>query len=96
MTIKYDKAIQALKEAISLAENMCLPPRQIVMIYHWLTEALFWKFQYDDVIRYGEKGLQLLGDDTECMEAALMNTCMHIQVTGRGIIRDMKNTFIEM
>jgi len=46
------------------------------MLYHWLTEALFWKNQYDEVICYGEKGLKLLGDDTECMEAALMNTCI--------------------
>ena len=36
------------------------------------------------MIRYGERGLKLLGDDNECMEAALMNTCIAYSSSWKG------------
>jgi tetratricopeptide (TPR) repeat protein len=71
---KTVEAEEAFEKAITLAKEMRLPSRQLVRLYDWLADALWWQSRFDEVIRYGEMGLEILGDDTECMEAALMNT----------------------
>jgi len=70
---KVVEAEKAFEGAIALAKEMKLPPRQLVRLYHWIADALYWQSRYDEKIRYGEMGLEILGDDTECLEAALMN-----------------------
>jgi len=71
---KTVEAEKAFEEAIELAKDMELPLHQLVRLYAWIADALWWQSRYDEVIRYGEMGLEVLGDDTECMEAALMNS----------------------
>jgi tetratricopeptide (TPR) repeat protein/regulation of enolase protein 1 (concanavalin A-like superfamily) len=71
---KVTEAVDAFEKAIILTKDMELPPRQLVRLYDWIAEACFWQSRYDDVLRYGEMGLEILGDDTECMEAVLMNS----------------------
>ena len=71
---KVVEAEEAFEEAITLAKEMELPPRQLARLYDWIAEALWWQGRSDEVIRYGEMGLEILGDDTECLEAALMNS----------------------
>jgi len=66
------------ERAIALARDMGLPARQLVRLYFCIAEALFWQSQYDEMLRYGEMGLEILGDDTECTEAALMNTMISL------------------
>jgi hypothetical protein len=45
---------------------------------------LWWQSRYDEVIRYGEMGLKVLGDDTECFEAALMNSVIGVSNLNQG------------
>ena len=70
---KVVEAEKAFEEAIVLAKEMELPSRQLVRLYDWLAETLYWQSRYDEVIRYGEMGLEILADDTECAETVLMN-----------------------
>jgi DNA-binding SARP family transcriptional activator/Cdc6-like AAA superfamily ATPase/predicted Ser/Thr protein kinase len=72
-TDKVAEAEACFQEAIALGHEIGLAPRELVQLYHWLCEALYWQSRYDDLIRIGEEGLALLGDDTECVEAVLMN-----------------------
>ena len=76
---KSSESVAAFEEAIALAKEVQLPPRQLVRLYHWISAALWFLSRYDEVIRYGKMGLEILGDDTECLEAALMN-----EVIGRA------------
>ena len=61
------------RAAVTLAQEMGLAPREIVRLYHWLGESIWWQGRYDEMMRIGEEGLALLGDDTESVEVALMN-----------------------
>jgi class 3 adenylate cyclase/CheY-like chemotaxis protein len=74
----------AFEEAIALAKEMELPPRHLVRLYHWISEALWWQGRYNEVIDYGEMGLEILGDDTECLEAALMNSAIAMGDLNKG------------
>ncbi len=78
------EAEEAFEGAIAVAKEMELPPRQLVGLYHWIADALFWQSRFDETIRYGEMGLELLGDDTECVEAALMNTMIAMGSLNKG------------
>jgi predicted ATPase len=73
------EAETSLREAIALAKEVGSGVRAVVRLYYWLVDALFWQGRSDDSIRLGEEGLALLGDDTESVEAALMN-----QIIGGG------------
>jgi len=70
---KLAEAEECFQEAISLGREIGLAPRELVRLYHWLAEVLWWLDRYDDVIRVGEEGLALLSGHTESVEAALMN-----------------------
>jgi tetratricopeptide (TPR) repeat protein/regulation of enolase protein 1 (concanavalin A-like superfamily) len=71
---KNAEAVEAFEKAIVLAKEIGTPPHQLVRLYHWISEGLFWQSRSDEMIRYGKMGLEILGDDTECLEAALMNS----------------------
>ena len=77
-TGKVAEAEERFREAIAIGQEMGLAPRALVRLYYWLGEALFWQNRYDERIRIGEEGLALLGDDTESVEAALMNQTIAI------------------
>jgi tetratricopeptide (TPR) repeat protein len=70
---KTAEAEECFQEAVALGQRRQQAPSELVRLYYWLGEALYWQSRYDDMIRIGEKGLALLGDDTESAEAALMN-----------------------
>jgi tetratricopeptide (TPR) repeat protein len=70
-----------LREAIALGQEIALAPRELVRIYHYLGETLWWQERRDDCIRVGEEGLALLGDDTNSAEAVLMEDLV---MAGRG------------
>jgi len=78
------EAEKAFEEAIVLAKEMGLSPHQLVRLYFWVSEALWWQSRFDETIRYGEMGLDILGDDTECLEAALMNHRIDIGNWSKG------------
>jgi class 3 adenylate cyclase/tetratricopeptide (TPR) repeat protein len=81
---KIAESVEVFEKAIALAKEMELPPRQLVMLYHWISAALFWQSRFDEMIRYGEVGLEILGDDTECLEAALMNSRIAVGNSNKG------------
>jgi tetratricopeptide (TPR) repeat protein len=83
-TGKVAEAEERFREAIALGQEMGLAPRELVRLYSWLGEALWWQSRFDELIRTGEEGLALLGDDTESTEAALMNQNMAMGHWARG------------
>ena len=70
---KESEAEERFRQTIALGQKMGLAPRKLARLYSWLGDILWWQSRYDEVIRLGEEGLALLGDDTESVEAALMN-----------------------
>lgn len=83
-TGKVAQAEKYFQEAISLGQEMELNPQELVRLYYWLGEVLFWQDRYKERISIGEEGLTLLGDDTESVEAALMNQTIAIGHLGEG------------
>jgi tetratricopeptide (TPR) repeat protein len=70
-----------LREAVALGHQIALVPRELVRIYYHLGQTLWWQERYDDCIRAGEEGLALLDDDTDSVEAMLMELMV---MAGRG------------
>jgi len=55
-----------------------------VRLYSWLGDTLFWQSRYEEMMRVGEEGRALLGEDAESVEAALMNMTIAIADFMRG------------
>lgn len=70
---RVEEAERACREAIRVARAIGLPPREVISLFSLLADALWWQSRCDEMIRVGEEGLTLLGDDTESLAAALMN-----------------------
>ena len=83
-TGKVAEAEERFREAIALGQEMGLAPRELVRLYYWLGEVVYWQSRHDDRIRVGEEGLALLGADTESVEAALMNQTIAIGHLTKG------------
>jgi tetratricopeptide (TPR) repeat protein len=78
------KAEGEFQAAIALGKEVELEVSELVRLYYWLGEALFWQARYKERISIGEQGLALLGDDTESVEAALMNQTIAIAFLVEG------------
>src|SRR5262249_44812646 len=61
------------RQAVAVGQEMRLAPRELVWLYFWLGEALGGEGRADEMIGPAEEALALLGEDTESVEAALMN-----------------------
>ena len=70
---KLVEAGNAFEDAIALAMEMKLSSHDLVKLYSQFSNVLWWQSRFDEEIRYGEMGLEILRDDTECLESALMN-----------------------
>ncbi|MBI1922917.1 tetratricopeptide repeat protein, partial [Candidatus Poribacteria bacterium] len=81
---KTVEAEGAFESAIALAKEMLLSPCQLVRLYYWMASVYFWQSRFDEEIRYGEMGLELLEDNRECLEAALMNARIAIGNANKG------------
>ncbi|MCX5748632.1 MAG: hypothetical protein NTZ10_00060, partial [Candidatus Saganbacteria bacterium] len=81
---KVKEAEDFFARAIALATTMKLPPRQLAILYYWISEALVWQSRFDDVIEYGKEGLKLLENDIECLGAVLMNSTIAVGHWGKG------------
>jgi len=86
-TDKIAEAEECFQEAIALGRETGLAPCELVRLYYWLCEALYWQSRYDDIIRIGEEGLTLLGDDTESVEVALMNQMIAGALSEKGNLK---------
>ncbi|MDD1444204.1 tetratricopeptide repeat protein, partial [Dolichospermum sp. ST_sed3] len=83
-TGKVIEAENIFEQAIEIAKEMNLPPRRIAKLYFWISDTIWWQGKYDDIIRYGKMGLEILGDDTECLESALVNTMLVVANSNIG------------
>ncbi|MEK7400536.1 MAG: tetratricopeptide repeat protein, partial [Candidatus Poribacteria bacterium] len=81
---KLSEAENCFRQAIVLGQETGLPVRELVHIYFYLGEVLYWLSRYDDAIRIGEDGLALLGDDTESVESAMMNSVVAVNFQEKG------------
>jgi adenylate cyclase len=72
-------AADSFRKAITVGRELGLAPRELVRLYYGLGGTLWWQNRYDEMLRLGEAGLALLGEETESVEAALMN-----YLTGMG------------
>jgi len=86
------KSTSVFEEAVALGEKVELTPRQLARLYYGLGESLYWQGRFDEVLHSGKIGLEILGDDMECVEAALMNS---IFVMGAGDARAGAELFKE-
>jgi predicted ATPase/DNA-binding SARP family transcriptional activator len=70
---KQNEAAEQLRHAIALGRTMGLPTDELVRLYFWLGDALFWQNRMDEMLQAGEEGLALVGGRQESIGTALMN-----------------------
>ncbi|MFN2199612.1 MAG: BREX system ATP-binding domain-containing protein [Caldilineaceae bacterium] len=75
-TARYAMAEQCFRQAIELATEQAHPARELARLYFWLGENLNWQDKNDESIRLSLQALTILGDDTECAEAAMLNAAL--------------------
>jgi class 3 adenylate cyclase/tetratricopeptide (TPR) repeat protein len=78
LTSKLQEAEPLLREAIALGEQLAIPPRAMARLSYWLAEVMFWLDRRDEQVTAARRGLDLLGEDTDSLEATLM--LFHIAV----------------
>ncbi|MBN1248846.1 MAG: AAA family ATPase [Anaerolineae bacterium] len=71
-TGKREQAADLFGEAIALGRDLHLDPQELVLLYHWLGEALWWLNRYEERVRVGEEGWALVADQPRSIGAALM------------------------
>ncbi|HGJ65741.1 TPA: zinc-ribbon domain-containing protein, partial [bacterium] len=71
---RITEAVQFLEEAITLAQNMNISPRQLANLYNLIGGTFWWQSEDDKMVQCGEKILAILGDDDKCLEAVLGNS----------------------
>jgi tetratricopeptide (TPR) repeat protein len=67
------EAEECFRRAIVVGQEIGLDPPELVRLYSWLADVLWWQNQNSEMVRVGEEGLALIGQNTESIEAALMN-----------------------
>jgi class 3 adenylate cyclase/tetratricopeptide (TPR) repeat protein len=65
-------------QAIELAKRMEIPKRKMALLYYLKVCAAPWQLRFDETIYYLNVGLDILGDDKECVEAAIINSLLSI------------------
>jgi class 3 adenylate cyclase/tetratricopeptide (TPR) repeat protein len=73
-----------IRRAIEVGTALRRPARELVGLYAWLGDSLFWQGRPEEHLRVCEEGLALLGDDVESTEAALMNASLAILLADKG------------
>lgn len=75
---QVDRAEAALREALTLGAATGAPRGELIRLYHWLSEVLFWQERYEERFELGEEGLALIDPTEETVEAALVNQMVAI------------------
>jgi len=70
---EVEQAEPYLRRAVELAEASEVSSRELVTLYFWLCEALFWLARYEEQVEIAERGLALVEGDGPSVEVALMN-----------------------
>ena len=59
-------------------------PQELVLLYHWLGEALWWLHRYEERLHVGEEGLALVADQPRSVGVALMQQTIALGAIGMG------------
>ncbi len=81
---EVNQAEAYLRQAVSLGRELGLPARELIRLFYWLGEVLFWQNRYEEPIHLGEEGLYYLGEDNRNVEAALMNQLVAVGCSQLG------------
>ncbi|MEK7397959.1 MAG: DUF1349 domain-containing protein, partial [Candidatus Poribacteria bacterium] len=81
---RLDKAEEEFDKAIKLSKEMDISGRELAMLYLLKAEALNWQRKHEDVIQCVKMGLEILEDDLECIEAALLNRVISAAYINQG------------
>ncbi len=73
---QFPLAEECFRQAIALGERMNRPPRDQARLYYWSGEILNWQDKVQESICSSLQALSILGDDTECAEAAMVNAAL--------------------
>jgi len=68
----YIEAESVSQEALELGKGMKLTPRRLAWLYADYSYAIFRQGRNDEGIQQAEAGLDILGDDNQCLEAAML------------------------
>ncbi|MEW5958279.1 MAG: tetratricopeptide repeat protein [Chloroflexota bacterium] len=76
---KETQAQDYLRQAIALGQESRVDKPTLIRLYHLLSEVYHWQGRFEEQATVGQAGLALLGpDETETVEAALMNQAIAI------------------
>ncbi|MGC8834895.1 MAG: tetratricopeptide repeat protein, partial [Armatimonadota bacterium] len=79
-------AEQCFRNALAVAEELGVEPRERIRILYWLADLLFWQGRFQEMELVARTGLGLLSDeDSASVEAVIMNSMVGI---ARGNIGD--------
>ncbi|MBI1925512.1 AAA family ATPase [Candidatus Poribacteria bacterium] len=81
---ELEQAEGYLCQAIALGKEMKFATDELVRLYFWLGDVLLWQNEGAQMIPLGKDGLALLGDATESVEAALMNSIVALGYRWEG------------
>jgi DNA-binding SARP family transcriptional activator len=93
---KFADAERYSREALGVAKELRLAPRELVRILFWLGEAVFWQARYDELNEIAKEGLALLEieaagldatastEETVSVELALMLGLLAVSHGNRG------------
>lgn len=81
---KHAEAEEQFRQAIELGQRMELGIQELARLYSWLGESLVWQRRAAEMVEPAEEMLALLGENTETVEAALMNEMAGMGYRWRG------------
>jgi serine/threonine protein kinase/tetratricopeptide (TPR) repeat protein len=77
-TGQLEKGEAVLRRAIELGKETNTDQRELIILFHWLGETLFWTGDLEGRLQLGLEGLALLGENTATQEAAILNQLIAI------------------
>jgi tetratricopeptide (TPR) repeat protein len=81
---RHSEAEAQFRQAIALGQEMRLGLHELARLYFWLGDTLVWQRRAEEMIGPAEEMLALLGEETESVEAALMNEIAGIGYRWQG------------
>jgi DNA-binding SARP family transcriptional activator/predicted ATPase len=87
---QVEAAARYLREAITLGREIDMPLPDLLRLHYWLGDTLWWQGRFLEILRVGQEGLALLGDDVESVEAALMYDTIALGHFSAGAFADWR------
>ncbi len=93
---RITEAVKFLEEAITLAQDMNISPRQLAKLYNLIGVTFWWQSEDDKMVQCGEKILAILGDDDKCLEAVLGNSWIALGSSNNDRYKECINKNMEL